>query len=655
MNYSQLVETYEKVSSTTKRLDKTYYVSEFLKNSKKDDIDKIILLLQGKVFHPWDKKVIGISTNLVIKAISLATGKTEARIKDKWREMGDLGETAEKLEKTQNTLFRQKLTVSKIFETIKKLASITGKGSTGIKLKLISNLFANAEPKETKYIVRTILEDLRIGVAQGTLRDAITWAFMPKVVGIFYHCPECKKWLPNTQKCINCGAKINNKFKDEVKKFEGNAWKIEKVEELTENQNKVDKYDFILTEDEKEARKIYNFFTEKIQDAYNVTNDFSIVAKAIVEKGINGLKELKLVPEKPIKVMLYQKAKGISDAFKTVGKPAAIEYKYDGFRMQIHKKGAQKSKIPGTTGGNEIKLFTRRLENVTKQFPDVVEHIRRAVKGNEFILDSEIVGLDEKTGKFKSFQQISQRIKRKYDIEKIVKEIPIVVNVFDIVEYEGKNLLKTEFIKRRKIIEEIVKKDEKVKIAQQIITGDEEEANEFYQESLQKGNEGIMIKNLEAEYKPGSRVGYGVKVKPIMETLDLVITGAEWGKGKRSGWLSSFIVSCRDSGTGEFLEIGKFGTGVKELAGEGTTFNELTEMLKPLIISEKGKEVQVKPKMVVEINYEEIQKSPKYSSGYALRFPRFLKLRDDKDTEEASTIDEIEQYYKEQRGRDKQN
>ena len=294
MDYSQLVEAYEKINSTSKRLDKTYYVSELLKKTNKEDIDKIILLLQGKVFPPWDKKVIGVAANLIIKSISLATGKTEAQIKNKWREIGDLGETAEKLEKTQNTLFKQKLTVTKVFETVKKLATISGKGSTDIKLKLIANLFTSAEPQETKYMVRTILEDLRIGVAQGTLRDAITWTFMPKVVGIFYKCPNCQKWMPNTKKCINCGEKINNKFKDEIKSFKptDKTWEVKNSEEVIKNIDEIDKYDFILTQDEKEARKIYNFLTEKIQNAYNVTNDFSTVAKKIAEKGIKGLDEL---------------------------------------------------------------------------------------------------------------------------------------------------------------------------------------------------------------------------------------------------------------------------------------------------------------------------------------------------------------------------
>ena len=159
-----------------------------------------------------------------------------------------------------------------------------------------------------------------------------------------------------------------------------------------------------------------------------------------------------------------------------------------------------------------------------------------------------------------------------------------------------------------------------------------------------------MAKNLDGIYKPGSRVGYGVKVKPVMESLDLVITGAEWGEGKRKGWLTSFVVACRDE-EGNIVEIGKVGTGIKELEEEGVTFNKLTEMLKPSIKEEKGQEVKVKPKIVIEVHYEEIQKSPSYSSGYALRFPRFVRLREDRNVNDISTLKQVEELYRGQRGR----
>ncbi|MCX6707583.1 MAG: ATP-dependent DNA ligase, partial [Candidatus Woesearchaeota archaeon] len=350
--------------------------------------------------------------------------------------------------------------------------------------------------------------------------------------------------------------------------------------------------------------------------------------------GIKGLDRIGLNVGQPIKVMLYPKAKDIADAFERVGKPAAFEYKYDGFRIQAHKNN------------DRITLFTRRLDEVTKQFPEVVEYIKKNVKGKSFVLDSEAVGFDQKTGKYLPFQSISQRIKRKYDIDSMAKQFPVELNVFDIVSYDGKNMMQEPFRKRRELLNKIVTQVvKKIVLAKQIITDSEKEAKEFYEESLRMGEEGIMAKTLDGIYNPGRRVGYGVKIKPTMETLDLAIVGAEWGTGKRSGWMSSFVLACRDSDTGEFLEIGRVGTGIKELEGSGITFENLTEMLKPLIIEEKGRDVKIRPKIVIEINYEEIQKSPTYSSGFALRFPRLVRLREEKGAKDVSELSYVKDLY----------
>ncbi len=277
------------------------------------------------------------------------------------------------------------------------------------------------------------------------------------------------------------------------------------------------------------------------------------------------------------------------------------------------------------------------------------------LKADNYILDAEVIGLDPKTKKWLPFQSISQRIKRKYDIEELIAKVPVMINVFDVISYENESLLNAPFNRRRHIIEKIVKVvPDRLQPAKQIITDKLEEAEKFYKEALSLGNEGVMAKNLEGIYKPGSRVGYGVKIKPILETLDLIIVKADYGEGKRAGWLSSFTVACLDSKKEKLLEIGKVSTGVKEKEQEdGTTYEEITKLLKPLMQEQKGKEVTVKPKIVIEVAYEEIQKSTEYSSGYALRFPRFLRVRFDKGMRDLNTIKEVETIYDQQRSRNK--
>ncbi len=638
MNYSLLVDVYEKLESTSKRLEKTYVLSKLLEKTVAEDMEQIILLLQGQLYHPWESEEIGVASRIVLKSISIASGIEQTKIETEWKKTGDLGLVAEKVihKKKQMTLSQQDITVKKVFDNLRKMTEFEGEGTVDRKVKLISELLTSATPKEAKYVVRTVLGELRVGVGTGSIRDAIAWAELPKVVGIFFECSKCKNFVPVQEKCVNCGAAMKNKFSDEIEKFKKS--KVLEAETLEDVQKKdLRKYEYVLAKDEKTARSIYNYFMELIQTAYDKTNDFSIVAKTIKQKGVEGLAELELTPGNPVKVMLALKVKDVQEGFETVGVPCQIEYKYDGFRMLIGK------------AHGKITIFTRRLENVTKQFPEVVEYVKEYVKGDSFIIDSEAVGFDPKTGHYLPFQNVSQRIKRKYDIEKTAKELPVELDVFDILFYNGKNMINEPFKERRKLIEKIVKNSKnKIRIAEGKIVHTEKEAEQFYKKSLNAGNEGVMLKNLDSPYKPGARVGHMVKLKPTMETLDLVIVAAEWGEGKRATWLTSFTLACIDEDD-NLLEIGKVGTGIKEKEDgeEGdTTFQMLTDLLKPSVTSEKGKHVAVKPKIVVEIKFEEIQKSPTYKSGFALRFPRLVRIRSDRNVDEINTLEDVKRFYK---------
>jgi len=559
MLYSELAEIYNELEKHNKRLEKTEILANFLEKLKKEKNKEIIYLLQGRVFPDYDERELGISEQLLIKALNKAVGISSEEIVQKWKTEGDLGKVAELLigKKTQSTLFTKKLTVDKVFDNLRKLTEFTGQGTVDKKVSIIAELLTSASPIEAKYIIRTVLQDLRTGTGTGVLRDAII---------------------------SNCFSK--------------------------------DKESVI-----------------KVQEAYDKSADFAVVFEEAC-KGIEFLDKISLSPNKPVKVMLFPKVTSFAEAFEVVGKPAACEFKYDGFRMLIEKDDA-----------GEVRIFTRRLDNVTKQFPEVKRYVKEFVNAKNFIIDSEAVGYDRKTKKYMPFQQISQRIKRKYDIEQLETELPVEINVFDILYYNGKSLINEPFSRRRELIEEIItEKKWQFVLANQIITDSESEMKEFYETALKEGEEGIMIKKLDAPYKPGARVGYGVKLKPSSNELDLVIVKAEAGTGKRGGWLTSFTVACQDDGN--LLEIGKVSTGLKEKIEEGVSFEEITNLLKPLIEKEEGREVSVKPKIVITVVYQEIQKSPSYSSGYALRFPRFTALRIDKSVKEIATLKEIEKDYR---------
>ena len=367
------------------------------------------------------------------------------------------------------------------------------------------------------------------------------------------------------------------------------------------------------------------------------------------EKGLAGLRKVRLEIGKPIQVLLAEKSPSLQDALESF-EECAIEFKYDGARVQVHKKGER------------IWLYTRRLENITRQFPDLVDMVKKHVKGSEFIIEGEILAIDPKTGRPMTFQTLSQRIHRKYDIEDIAKQIPIQANLFDIIYLNGKSFFETAFRERRKALESIITEvPGKFQLAQELITKDLKKAEMFYKKALEANQEGVMVKNLQALYQPGRRVAGGwLKVKPTMENLDLAIVGAGWGTGKRAGWMGTFVLGVRDEKTGKFLECGMMGTGLREKDAEfkegeadekqGVTFVNLTKMLKPYIESDNAGSIKIKPKVVVEVAYEEIQKSTNYESGFALRFPRIIRIRFDKGPEQADSLERLKRLYGQQKG-----
>jgi DNA ligase-1 len=553
MLYKDLCLIYEKLEKISSKIGKVEILANLFRKAELEELRHVVLLSTGTIFLPFENREIGIAHKLAMRAISKASGFDIKEIEDLHVKFGDLGKVAEFCIKNrkQKIFFKKQLTVKEVYEKLREIGLYEGEGSQEKKIITLTSLLNFSEPIEAKYIIRTVLEELRIGVAEGIIRDAISLAFVRDVEAVDY--------------------------------------------------------------------------------AWNILSDFGEVARIAKEKGKEGLYEVKPVLGRPIQVMLGVKAESIEEVVRRHGK-VIVEIKYDGLRLQIHKKQ------------NNVWLFTRRLEDVTKQFPDIVEVIRKNIKAEECIIEGEAWPIDLKTKLPMPFQKLSQRIHRKYDIEKMAKEIPVQLNLFDIVYLNGTPLFRKPLIERRKILESIVVVEEgKIKLADSIFTKDIKEIEEFYKWALSLKQEGIFLKNPESFYMFGRHVGGWYKIKPTMERLDVVIVGAEYGEGARSKWLSSYLFAVRDEDTGEFLTCGMGGTGLTE-----EQFEHMTEILTPLIIKQEGRFVHIKPKIVVEVSYQEIQKSPVYSSGYALRFPRIERIRFDKGPEEADTLKRLEELYKSQ-------
>jgi len=548
MNYRKLVIIYGELEGTTKKLEKRDILSNFYKSCPEEDLNKVVLLSMGIVLTELE---LGIASEMMKRIIIRSTGCSDKELAKKFRETGDLGLTAEFFvaNKKQRTLGEKELTVDKVFENLKKLPEITGSGSQEKKVALVSELISPASPKEARYIARTVLGEMRIGVAAGIVRDAIAKAF---------------------------------------------------------------------EQDPKE-----------VEHSFDITGNYGIVA----EMAKKGRFKTEIVIGRPVRVMLAERSPDLESAMKEFDFPA-LETKYDGFRMAIHKQD------------EKIKLFSRRLDDVTKQFPEIVAWGKECIKCRECIIEGEVLALSRE-GKPLPFQQLSRRIQRKYDIEKMVREIPVQINLFDLIYFNGISWMKKPLRKRWKKLKETIKESKNFRLAEHIETKDFKKAEEFYKKSLALGQEGVIVKNLDAHYQPGKRVGFWLKVKEIMEPLDLVIVGASWGEGHRARWLGSLLLAARKGK--EFLPTGMMGSGLTE-----EQLEEVTKKLKKLIVEEHGKSVKVKPEIVIEVAYEEIQKSPKYPTGYALRFPRLLRFREEeKKPEEADTVATIEKLFRQQRGRGK--
>ncbi|ASJ09720.1 DNA ligase [Thermococcus siculi] len=371
----------------------------------------------------------------------------------------------------------------------------------------------------------------------------------------------------------------------------------------------------------------FNVKPELVERAYMLTSDFGYVARVAKEEGNEGLSKVKIQIGKPIRPMLAQNAADVKEALVEMGGKAAFEIKYDGARVQVHKDG------------DSVVVYSRRLENVTRSIPDVVSAILESIKAERAIVEGELVAVGEE-GRPRPFQFVLRRFRRKYNIDEMIEKIPLELNLFDVMFIDGESLIETPFEERRKKLEGLVDESEKIKIAVQLVTSNAEEAQKFYEKALELGHEGVMAKRLDSVYEPGNRGKKWLKVKPTMEDLDLVIIGAEWGEGRRAHLLGSYLVAAFDPHSGEFVPVGKVGSGFTD-----EDLAEFTRMLKPLIVKEEGKYVEIEPKVVIQVTYQEIQRSPKYRSGFALRFPRYVALREDKSPEEADTIERVAQLY----------
>jgi len=362
-----------------------------------------------------------------------------------------------------------------------------------------------------------------------------------------------------------------------------------------------------------------------VRRAYMYLSDIGDVAEIALREGCEGLRRVRIQLFRPVKPMLAAMAYSFREILGEHGGKTSLEYKYDGVRVQIHKSG------------DKVKVFSRRLSDITGYVPEAVELAAR-IKAEEAILDGEAVGVE--AGRPVAFQEVSRRIRRKRERERFIARIPLHVYLFDLLYLDGEDFTLKQYRERRRVLEEIAPREN---LARMRIVDSLVDAEDFYRSAVGEGHEGVVAKRLSGLYEPGIRGKHWLKLK-ASETVDCVIVAAEWGHGRRRGWLSDYHLAVYDDENDRFLRVGKTYKGLTD-----AEFEEMTRRLLELKVAEKGYVVYVKPQIVVEVEYAEIQRSPRYESGYALRFARIKRIRWDKRPEDATTLRELEERYRRQR------
>jgi DNA ligase-1 len=397
-----------------------------------------------------------------------------------------------------------------------------------------------------------------------------------------------------------------------------------------------------LTGDRMELRK-------DIERAYNLCSDLGKVASVLFNKGVNGLKEFKVSVGSPIRMALAERLPSAEEIIKKIGK-CAVETKYDGLRLQVHKQG------------DKIEMFSRNLERMTPMFPDVVEGIRKQIKLKNAILEGEAVAFNEDSGEFYSFQVTITR-KRKYGVEERAKDFPIVLFSFDLL-YDGKDLTEESYSERRKKLENAIKKGFTVRTSDRIVTDDAKKVEKFFEENVEKGTEGIIAKRLDSGYQAGARNFNWIKLKrsykgELQDTIDVVIIGYMKGRGMRARLgIGALLGAVYDEKSDSFKSVAKIGSGLSE--------EKWVEIRKLLDKNKSDKkparvdsiiipDVWTAPKFVFTVRADEITKSPIHTAareqevGLALRFPRIQGWIRDKKAEDATSTKELKEMFKMQK------
>ncbi|MDD5022930.1 MAG: ATP-dependent DNA ligase [Candidatus ainarchaeum sp.] len=567
MLFRECAEVFEKLESISKRLEMTSILADFFRKVPSNEIQPLIYMIQGILSPPFLSVELGLGERFAISAIASSAGYPIKEVEKNFAKSGDLGKTAESLleKKKQLSLSSRKLDLIYLYNSLVKIAKTSGAGSQELKIKLLTELLNNSTPLESRFIIRFVIGELRLGVGDPTILDALS----------------------------------------------------------------------VLKAGDKSLR-------EELDRAYNICADLGLVAKIFMESS-EQIKHFKVKPFNPLIPALAERLSNSEEIINKIGK-CAVENKFDGLRLQCHKKGEL------------VEIYSRKLEKMTHMFPDLVKEIK-SLKQDEIIFEGEALAFNKKQDRYFSFQETIRR-RRKHGIEESSKEFPLNLFVFDIFYIDGRDLTKESYTQRRKYLEQIFPTT-LLKLSENKIVSTAEEMEILFQNAIKENLEGIMAKDLNSPYTAGKRKFAWIKLKKSygksVDTIDAVIVGYYLGKGSRAKFkFGGVLTAIHNPDSGKFETIANIGSGFTE--EEMNNFEKILNKIKSKkpsknLIFKTEPDFWVKPKYVVEIAFDEITQSPTHTcgmendKGYALRFPRIVKLREDRSENEVTTTKEIIDMY----------
>ncbi len=582
MKFQTLSEYFEKIEQTSSRLEMTYHLADLFEAASEDEIAQILYLLQGRVAPLFENLEFNMGDKMVIQAAAQAMEIDKSDFTTLFKQYGDIGVTTELLKQKHNWQQTSVVSVLQVFNRLKKMAEMSGQGSVESKMAVLSELIVDLDPLSTRYVVRIPINKLRLGFSDMTVLDAFSWML-----------------------------KKNKSLRSTIEK------------------------------------------------AYHVRPDMGFIGTVLKSEGETGLDKVGPVVFTPI---LMMKAERLSDSFEIYNKAEGgfIEPKYDGFRLQAH------------SSKGKVVLFSRGLEDMTYMYPDIVDAILHEMDYADIIIEGEAVGYSPKTGALLPFQETVSR-KRKYNIEEMVAQVPLRFYAFDLLYLNGQTLIDAPLSDRRRALSSLIKtkKNGNLRISPDQIVTSASVIDDAFAQSAKDNFEGIMIKKLDGRYYPGARNWSWIKYKKsyaakVDDTIDCLVMGYDFGEGKRTDFgIGAILVGVYDKKTDEFKTVCKIGTGLTD--DEWKTIKKMCDNLasktKPTNYDvDKMMEVDtwVLPGIILEIRSDEITRSPVHTAGrvmqqtktgkgqevktpgFALRFPRLERVRDDKLPEDATTTREVE-------------